>query len=135
MVRVTRAIEFSASLRHWLPDLSEEENRRRFGREADPHGHNYRLEVTLVGEPDPVTGMVINVTELGGIVEREIGSRFDHRDLNLDTGYFEKVPPTPENLALVIYRLLRDAVPGGMLDRVRLYPDADSFVDVTGPVD
>ena len=135
MVRVTRAIEFSASLRHRLPDLSEEENRRRFGREADPHGHNYRLEVTLAGEPDPVTGMVINVTELGAIMEQEIGSRFDHRDLNVDTGYFEKVPPTPENLALVIYRILRDAVPDGMLDRVRLYPDSDSFVDVTDPAE
>jgi 6-pyruvoyltetrahydropterin/6-carboxytetrahydropterin synthase len=135
LVRVTRAIEFSASLRHRLPDLSEDENRRRFGREADSHGHNYRLEVTLVGEPDPVTGMVINVNELGVIMEREIASRFDHRNLNVDTGYFEKVPPTPENLALVIYRILRDAVPAGMLDRVRLYPDADSFVDVAGPVE
>ncbi len=135
MVRVTRAMEFSASLRHRLPDLSEEENRRRFGREAGPHGHNYRLEVSLVGEPDPITGMVMNLTELGAIMEREIVSRFDHRDLNADTSYFEKVPPTPENLALVVYRLLRDAVPDGLLDRIRLHPDVDSFVDVVGPIE
>lgn len=135
MTRVTRAIEFAASLRCRLPDLSDEENRRRFGREASQHGHNYRLEVTLEGDPDPVTGMVINLTELGAILEREVASRLDHRDLNADTVYFEKVPPTPENLALVIYRILRDAVPDGLLARIRLYPDADSFVDVTGPIE
>ena len=133
MVRVTRAIEFAASLRCRLPDLSDEENCRRFGRDARQHGHNYRLEVTLQGEPDPVTGMVMNPTELGAIMEREIVSRFDHRDLNADTGYFEKVPPTPENLALVIYRLLSEAVPDGLLDRIRLHPDAALFVDVVGP--
>jgi 6-pyruvoyltetrahydropterin/6-carboxytetrahydropterin synthase len=135
LTRVTRAIEFAASLRCRLPDLSDEENRRRFGREASQHGHNYRLEVTLEGDPDPVTGMVINLTELGAILEREVASRLDHRDLNADTVYFEKVPPTPENLALVIYRILRDAVPDGLLARIRLYPDADSFVDVTGPIE
>jgi 6-pyruvoyltetrahydropterin/6-carboxytetrahydropterin synthase len=135
LTRVTRAIEFAASLRCRLPDLSDEENRQRFGREASQHGHNYRLEVTLEGDPDPVTGMVINLTELGAILEREVASRLDHRDLNADTVYFEKVPPTPENLALVIYRILRDAVPDGLLARIRLYPDADSFVDVTGPIE
>jgi 6-pyruvoyltetrahydropterin/6-carboxytetrahydropterin synthase len=135
LTRVTRAIEFAASLRCRLPDLSDEENRRRFGREASQHGHNYRLEATLEGDPDPVTGMVINLTELGAILEREVASRLDHRDLNADTVYFEKVPPTPENLALVIYRILRDAVPDGLLARIRLYPDADSFVDVTGPIE
>ena len=91
--------------------------------------------MTLEGDPDPVTGMVINLTELGAILEREVASRLDHRDLNTDTVYFEKVPPTPENLALVIYRILRDAVPDGLLARIRLYPDADSFVDVTGPIE
>jgi 6-pyruvoyltetrahydropterin/6-carboxytetrahydropterin synthase len=130
VVRVSRAIEFSSSLRYRLPHLSEAENRERFGRKALQHGHNYRLEVTVRGEPDPATGMVINLVDLKDLLEREVMSRFDHRDLNADTDFFDKVPPTPENLALVIAGLLRSAMPPGQLDRVRLYPDPDLFVDV-----
>jgi 6-pyruvoyltetrahydropterin/6-carboxytetrahydropterin synthase len=129
-VRITRAIEFSTSLRHALPDLSPEENRRRFGREAGRHGHNYRLEVTLRGEPDPVTGMVMDLKELGDLLDREVMGRFDHRDLNDDTAFFEKRVPTPENLATVIAELLGAALPPGLLDRIRLYQDADTWVDV-----
>ena len=133
MLRVTRAIDFSTSLRYWLPDLSEAENRRRFGREADPHGHNYRLEISVRGEPHPDTGMVINLTELKAIAEREIMARFDHKDLNADCEFFEKKPPTPENFATVIFEILREALPPGLLDRVRLHQDADLYVDVIGP--
>ena len=129
-VRLTRSIEFSASLRYRLPDLSEAENRELFGRGARQHGHNYRLEVSVCGEPDPLTGMVIDLTELKALLEREIMQHFDHRDLNADTPYFEKTPPTPENLALVIWELLREALPPGMLDRVRLRQGVDLWVDV-----
>lgn len=129
-VRLTRAIEFSTSLRYWNPDLDEAGNRTRFGRRARQHGHNYRLEVTLTGEPDPVTGMVIDLKDLQEILDREVMSRFDHRDLNRDTPYFEKVPPTPENLARVILRILRDALPAGLLHGIRLYEDADTFVEL-----
>jgi 6-pyruvoyltetrahydropterin/6-carboxytetrahydropterin synthase len=132
-VRLTRAVEFSTSLRYWNPDLSESENRRRFGRKAGRHGHNYRLEVTLAGEPDPVTGMVIDLKDLQEVIDREVMSRFDHRDLNCDTPYFDKEPPTPENLARVIDRLLRAALPSGLLHGIRLFEDADTFVDLTGP--
>jgi 6-pyruvoyltetrahydropterin/6-carboxytetrahydropterin synthase len=131
-VRVTRAVEFSSSLRYWLGDLSDAENRARFGREAGQHGHNYRLEVTLCGEPDPVTGMVINLSELKQVLEAEVMSRFDHRDLNSDCEYFEKCPPTPENLALVLFEILESALPGQRLERIRLHADADTFVDVLG---
>ena len=113
-------------------DLDEAGNRKRFGAAASRHGHNYRLEVTLRGEPDPVTGMVANLADLKVLLEREIMERFDHKDLNDDTAYFEKTPPTPENLARVIYAILRQTVPGGMLERIRLYQDADLFVDVRG---
>ena len=130
MVRVTRAVEFSTSLRYWKNDLSQAENRRLFGRAAERHGHNYRLEVTLRGDPDPVTGMVINLSELKIVLEREIIARFDHQDLNDDTPYFEKTPPTPENFALVIHRLLDAALPRDTLDRVRLHQDSRLFVDV-----
>lgn len=132
LVDVTRTIEFASSLRYWRGDLPEAENRERFGVHANRHGHNYRLEVTLRGETDPVTGMVINLTDLKAILEAEVMSRFDHKDLNDDTQFFEKRPPTPENVALVVWELLEQAVPTGMLVRVRLHADAETFVDVVG---
>ncbi|MCP5041601.1 MAG: 6-carboxytetrahydropterin synthase [bacterium] len=132
MVRVTRAIEFSASLRYRVGGLSEAENRELFGLAAEQHGHNYRLELTVKGEPDPKSGMVINLVDLKAILEREVMGRFDHRDLNADTDFFKDVPPTPENLASVIHKLLVAALPEGLFDRLRLYQDADLYVDVVG---
>ena len=132
-VRLTRAIDFSTSLRYWNPELSEAENRRLFGRKAEQHGHNYRLEVTLRGEPDPVTGMVIDLKDLQEVLDREIMARFDHRDLNRDTPYFEKQPPTPENFVRLIQRLLAVALPPGLLDRVRLQEDPDTWVELVEP--
>jgi len=130
MVRLTRAIEFSTSLRCVRPDLSDAENEALYGEAARQHGHNYRLEVTLRGEPDPATGMVIDLKDVQEILEREIMERFDHRDLNRDTPYFEKRAPTPENLARVIERILLAALPSGMLDRLRLAPDAETWVEI-----
>ncbi len=129
-VRMTRAIEFSASLRYAKPELSDSENRDRFGRLASHHGHNYRLEVTVEGEPDPLTGMVMDLVELKDVLETEVMRRFDHRDLVSDTPYFEKRLPTPENLALVIRQLLLEALPPGLLSRIRLQPGEDQWVDV-----
>ena len=129
MIRLTRAIDFSASLRYGRAELSEAQNRALFGRAASQHGHNYRLEVTLRGEPDPVTGMVVDLKDLKALLEREIAGRFDHRDLNRDTPYFEKSPPTPENFARVIFELLRAAL-GELLHGVRLRQDEDLWVDV-----
>ena len=130
LVRLTRAIEFSTSLRCVRPDLSDAENEALYGDAARQHGHNYRLEVTLRGVPDPATGMVIDLKDVQEILEREIMARFDHRDLNRDTPYFEKQAPTPENLARVIERILLAALPSGMLDRLRLAPDAETFVEI-----
>ena len=120
-MRLTRAIEFATSLRYLLPDLSDQENRRRFGEKCQQHGHNYHLEVTVRGEVDPVTGMVIDLKRLQDILDREVMDRFDHRDLNCDTAYFEKLVPTPENFVRVIRELLVEALPDGIeLDRIRL---------------
>ena len=131
MVRLTRAVDFSASLRYWRPDLSDPENRALFGRFASQHGHNYRLEVTVQGEPDVATGMVMDLKDLKAVIEREVSARFDHRDLNADTSFFEKVPPTPEHFAQVIHWLLRSAL-GDRLYGVRLRQDEDLWVDVVG---
>lgn len=132
LVRLTRAIEFAASLRYRAAGLSEAENREAFGLAAEQHGHNYRLEVTVKGEPDERTGMVMNLVDLKAVLEREVMARFDHRDLNADTDFFKEVPPTPENLAAVIRDLLVAALPEGRFDRLRLYQDADLYVDVVG---
>jgi 6-pyruvoyltetrahydropterin/6-carboxytetrahydropterin synthase len=132
-VRITRAIDFSASLRYWRSDLSAAENERLFGRATARHGHNYRLEVTLRGEPDPVTGMLLDLKQLQEVLDAEIMARFDHRDLNDDTPYFEKEAPTPENFARLIHGLLRAALPEGMLDRIRLEQSANLWVDVVEP--
>ena len=130
-VRLTRAIDFSSSLRYRSPDLSDAENGARFGAAARQHGHNYRLEVTVEGTPDPATGMVIDLKDLKAVLEREIMVRFDHRDLNRDTPWFEKRPPTPEHFALVIHGLLREAL-GDLLHGVRLRQDEDLWVEVSG---
>lgn len=129
-MRITRAIEFSASLRYAAPGLDEAAARARFGERARQHGHNYRLELTVRGEVDPRTGMVIDLKELQEILEREVMERFDHRDLNRDTPFFEKQVPSPENLVRVLRDLLVAALPPGVrLDRLRLQPDADTWVD------
>ena len=130
MVRLTRAIEFSTSLRCVHPELSDAENAALYGPAVRQHGHNYRLEVTLRGEPDPATGMVVDLKDVQAVLEREIMRRFDHRDLNRDTPYFEKQAPTHENFARVIERLLLAALPAGSLDRIRLQPDADTWVEI-----
>ena len=132
-VRLTRSIDFSASLQLRRGDLSDAENERLFGPLCARHGHNYHLEVTLRGEPDPVTGMVLDLKDLKAILETEVMERFDHRDLNADTPYFEKEPPTPENFARVIHRLLLPALPEGMLERIRLQPESDLWVEIVEP--
>jgi 6-pyruvoyltetrahydropterin/6-carboxytetrahydropterin synthase len=129
-VRITRAIEFSSSLRLRRGDLSDAENRRLFGRAAERHGHNYRLEVSLRGEPDRRTGMLVDLKQLKDLLEREVMARFDHRDLNDDTDLFEKRPPTAENFAQLLFDLLDRALPAGLLERVRLYEGPDHWVDV-----
>ena len=85
------------------------------------------------GDPDPLTGMLMDLKELQELLDREIMDRFDHRDLNADTPYFEKSPPTPENFALVIHRLLLAALPEGRLDRIRLIEEERLWVDVVEP--
>ena len=90
--------------------------------------------MTLRGVPDARTGMVIDLKDVQEVLDREIMQRFDHRDLNRDTPYFEKVAPTHENFARVIERILLAALPVGALDRIRLQPEADTWVEIVEPV-
>jgi 6-pyruvoyltetrahydropterin/6-carboxytetrahydropterin synthase len=134
MIRVTRKIEFSAAHRYHNPKFSDEENRRIFGKCNNPHGHghNYVLEVTIAGDPDPLTGMVLDLKELKSILQREIVERMDHRFLNYEVPELAGKIPTCENIATVIWELLASKITKGRLDRIRLYESPDLFVDCTG---
>lgn len=133
MIRVTRKVEFSAAHYYHNPDFSAEENQRVFGKCSNlhGHGHNYVLEVTVAGEPDPSTGMVLDLKELKDILQREIVDRMDHRHLNLEVPELVGKIPTCENIAVVIWNLLEPAITRGKLDRVRLYESPDLFADCT----
>ena len=104
---LTKRIEFSASHRYFNAEWDEERNRRVFGPCSQEHGHNYLLEVTLGGQVDPVTGMIINLYDLKHIVT-DVLEEFDHKHLNFDMPYFERLVPTTENLALVLWRKFRE---------------------------
>ena len=93
-------------------------------------GHNYTLEVTVAGEPDPVTGMVLDLSELKKILEREVMQRMDHRHLNYEVPELAGFIPTCENVAQVIWELLEPKITQGRLHRVRLYESADLFAEV-----
>jgi 6-pyruvoyltetrahydropterin/6-carboxytetrahydropterin synthase len=105
MVYLTRSLEFSASHRLHSEKLSEEENWQVYGKCNNPHGHghNYVLEVTVRGEPDRRTGIVIDLGRFEKLLEDEIDRRFDHKHMNLDTDFFKEKPATAENIAVVIY--------------------------------
>ena len=134
-MNITRRVDFSASHVCRKPGASEEENRALYGLAANPHGHghNYVLEVTLGGSPDPVTGMVFDLKVLKDVLHREVVEPMDHRFLNHEVPPFDRVIPTIENVALEIWRRLephfRDTV---RLANVRLYETADLFVDYSG---
>ena len=88
-----------------------------------------RLEVTVAGEPDPVTGMVLDLKDLKEILEREIMQRMDHRHLNLEVPELKGQIPTCENIARVIWNLLDPRITQGKLHRVRVYENSDLFAD------
>jgi 6-pyruvoyltetrahydropterin/6-carboxytetrahydropterin synthase len=133
---ITRKVEFSASHVCRNPQLTEEENRAVYGLAANPHGHghNYVLEVSLAGEPDPVTGMVLDLKELKEILNREVVEPYDHRFLNYEVPPFDRVVPTVENIARDIWRRLAPRLAGGRhrLHSVRLYETPDLYVEYAG---
>ena len=134
MVLLTRKAEFSAAHYYWNDAWSLEENARVFGKCANRngHGHNYTLEVTVAGEVDPVTGFVVDLKELKDILEREVVSIYDHRNLNLEVPEFASRIPTTENIAIAIWNRLDGKIPNAQLHRVRVYELADLFADYYG---
>ena len=113
-VHLSRRYRFSASHRLHSAQLGEDENRRVYGKCNNPygHGHNYVLEVTLEGEPNPVTGMVFDLRELKEILNQEVIDPMDHRFLNREVPPFDRVVPTTENLAIEIWKRLAGRIGG-----------------------
>lgn len=130
-VAVFRREHFNAAHRLYNPSWDDARNQEVFGKCALPnyHGHNYELEVKVTGKPDKKTGYVIDLKELGDLVKREIHSRFDHKNLNLDTQEFKDRNPTAENIAMVIYDLLRPHLDKELDLTIRLYETPRNFVE------
>ena len=137
MVFLTRRATFSASHYYWNDAWSAEKNQQVFGGCANRngHGHNYTLEVTLAGDPDPVTGFVVDLKWLKDVIEREVLSEYDHRHLNLETPEFRNKIPTTENIAVAAWQRLQPAIAGAgraKLSRVRVYETPEIFAEYRG---
>jgi 6-pyruvoyltetrahydropterin/6-carboxytetrahydropterin synthase len=132
-VHLTRRYRFCASHRLHSPELSEAENRRVYGKCNNPHGHghNYAVEVTVAGPVDERTGMVANLADLDGYVEREVVEAFDHKYLNAEVDEFRRTVPTTENLCREIYRRL-ESFPAARLERVRIEETAANSFEYRG---
>jgi 6-pyruvoyltetrahydropterin/6-carboxytetrahydropterin synthase len=133
-VLTTKRFEFSAAHRYWRAEWTPEHNLEVFGKctNAHGHGHNYVLEVSVLGEVDETTGMVINLTELKAVVG-EVLEGFDHKHLNEDTDYFRDCQPTTENIVAVLWTLIAPRLPRGVeLRRLRLYETPDIFAEYDG---
>jgi 6-pyruvoyltetrahydropterin/6-carboxytetrahydropterin synthase len=130
-VSVYRKEHFNAAHRLNNPAWDEQKNRDVFGKCNLPHyhGHNYELVVKVTGSPDPQTGYVMDMKVLSDIIRERVLDRFDHRNLNLDTEEFRNLNPTAENIAIVIYDLLRPAIATAHDLQVRLYETPRNFVD------
>ena len=137
MVFLTRRATFSASHYYWNDAWPAEKNEQVFGRCANRngHGHNYTLEVTVAGNPDAITGFVVDLKWLKDVIEREVLAGYDHRHLNVEVPEFKGRIPTTENIAVAIWGRLEPAVSaagGAKLDRVRVYETPEIFAEFRG---
>ncbi|MBN2355382.1 6-carboxytetrahydropterin synthase [candidate division KSB1 bacterium] len=122
-VYVTRHLHFSAAHRLHCDQLNDQQNQTVYGLCNNPlgHGHNYELEVTVVGEPDPVTGMVIDLKKLKDIVEKELISKVDHKHLNHEVAFMRGLVPTAENIVVAFWQILKDKFEPCRLYELKLY--------------
>jgi 6-pyruvoyltetrahydropterin/6-carboxytetrahydropterin synthase len=133
-VTVTRRLRFNAAHRVHNPELSDEENRRLFGKCNNPnwHGHNYTLEVSVAGEIDPRTGYVMDLGKLRDLVEREVIEHADHRNMNIDVDFMSGVIPTAENIVVQCWRVIAPHMAPARLTRVRLWETENNYVEYEG---
>ena len=134
-VYVTRQVHFNSAHRLQNPTKSLQWNQKQYGLCTSPHwhGHNYVLEVTVAGVPDPETGYVLDLGQLRDILKTAITDKCDHKNLNTDVPFLRNVIPTTENLVIAFWNEIEPLVPSGRLYRVRLYETPRNFADYFGP--
>jgi 6-pyruvoyltetrahydropterin/6-carboxytetrahydropterin synthase len=134
-VEITKQVEFSASHRLFNPAFSDEKNWETYGicNNHNGHGHNYVLEVTLIGEVDPETGMIIDLKKLKEILDQVLIGKVDHKNLNLDVPFLQGCVPTVEMLVLRFWDELAGKIPGCRLKELTLYESRTNFARYRGP--
>ncbi len=134
-IAACRKEHFNAAHRLYHPGWSDEKNEAVFGKCNNPnfHGHNYELIVKIIGEPDRNTGFVYDLKMLGDLVKEYVIDKFDHKNLNLDIEEFKDLNPTAENIAVVIWNILREKIEKEYEIKVVLYETERNFVEF--PVD
>ena len=136
MTDIIRREHFSAAHRLFLPHYSEEQNLEVFGKCSNPnwHGHNYVLYVTIRGEVDPVTGLVIHLRHVSRLIDEKILQKLDHKNLNLEVDFLRDKVPTTENVAIGIWNELKEEIDrlGGSLCCVRLEQSENNMVEYYG---
>lgn len=132
-IELGRRYHFAASHRLHSVHLSEEENCRVFGKCNNPygHGHNYTVEISVSGKVDPGTGMIANLADLDGFVERHVLEAFDHKSLNEEVPAFRETVPTTENLCIEIFQRLKP-FPYARLERVRIEETGNNSFEYAG---
>ena len=130
-IAVSRKEHFNAAHRLFNPAWSDEKNDAIFGKcnNVNYHGHNYELIVTLIGEIDPATGYVYDMKVLSDLIKDKIINHFDHKNINLDVPYFKELNPTAENIAIVIWRILRQQIEEKYELKIKLYETERNFVE------
>ena len=130
-IAVIRREHFNAAHRLYKEQWNDEQNKKTFGKCSLPnyHGHNYELEIKVTGEIDPFTGFVMDLKELSDLVNEKVLEKFDHKNLNLDLEEFKNLNPTAENIAVVIYELLRPHIKPSLDLFIRLYETPRNYVE------
>ncbi len=131
---VTRREVFSASHRLYNKKWTDERNVKIFGKCSNVygHGHNYVLEVTVVGTVDPDTGYVIDTKELKKIIRENVVDKMDHKNLNMDVDFMKDVIPTAENIAIKIWEQLENKITNGKLYSVKIYETENNYFEFKG---
>lgn len=134
MISVTRKSHFNAAHRLHNNEWSDEKNNTFYGlcNNKNYHGHNYDLEVTVKGEIDPESGYLVDMKVLSDIIEENICKKFDHKNLNLDTTEFKNLIPTAENIAVVIWNILREKIDKKLKLSIKLFETPRNFVEYSG---
>src|SRR5271169_2530783 len=134
MVDLTRKEHFCASHRLFNPKFSDKENLEIYGKCAYPngHGHNYEIEVTVAGDPDADTGMILDLKKLSDIIDIEILQKVDHKHLNFDVDFLLGIIPTAENLAMVFWNILSPKISAGELFSIKVYETPNNFAEFRG---